>query len=649
MQSFDDFQREYTSDGEKSCLTLTIPVEEQIKQYQIGMLEKNRLDSLLPLVVQRVNDEWKLSYDITSKIPLTRLLERRSLQHHDFEFIISQFAAMVHGLKEYLLDLSSMVLDENYIYCDPADFKLSFIYIPIKTSEKEPERIKSFLKKLIVEDIRLVEDVSGTLLKKLLEALKSETFTSELLYQCISNVGSNTAKDMLRTTDDTIEEIKVDRNERAAFKSHIPGTQAGTQIKPDKLLNKSKHENYINTREPTNYPIPHSKRESPAPSVTGNPQNIPSGAYGKKGVNQNTGNNLTAFLQKYPKPSWFIAGGVNLVLFIVLICIIATSGKNPGNAVSNIAGFLLIAAAGNYFLITRLFSKDKCIPVSEKPAIPARNATFIKRFGNDNCDEDIILPRNPGVRFRSEANREKDELPFFSNPTVSSSGRAAFDDCKPAEDRNPEYDRELKLKAQQNETTQGQDVFYEPGIKQEANKVVTQTSQAQDDDRKTEGQGTYSKNIADIQNNIIPQAAESITETVRPKANSDVSHDAFQTSGVRKSKNQSFPDKTMVLGRPSRQTPSLVSLSRSYEKILLDRTSILIGRLADSVDYVIQNRAVGKIHAEIKKTGEQYFIIDLNSVNGTYVNGERLICNTEIPVNNGDKVTFANESYTFTA
>ena len=113
MRSFDDFQKEYTADGEKSYLTLSIPVDKQLKQYQIGMLEKNRLDLLLPLVVQRVNDDWKLSCDITSKIPLGRILERKSLRHHEFVFIIRQFAELVHVLKNTSGSAPARVSTEN--------------------------------------------------------------------------------------------------------------------------------------------------------------------------------------------------------------------------------------------------------------------------------------------------------------------------------------------------------------------------------------------------------------------------------------------------------------------------------------------------------------------------------------------------------
>lgn len=641
MNNFEDLQKEYTCDGEKSCLILTIPVEEQIKQYQIGMLEKNQLHLLLPLVVQRVNDEWKLSYDITSKIPLSRVLERKSLQHHEFEFIIRQVAALVHDLKEYLLDLSSVVFDKNYIYCDPADFTLFFAYLPVNTTEKEPERIKSFLRKLIVEDIRLVEDVSGSLLKKLLEALKSEAFTSELLYQCLESSGkTHSSQQTGGGTDAAIH--RVSGNE----KYFISGVQS-VPAKATEASAKGKLDGNQNPTGKIGSPLLHLNTADHPPFIPEASKKPPVREQMKKGRSPGTGIGLS--MQKYPKTSWIIALGVNFLLLGVLMAVIASSVRNPGNAVSNIAGFLLIEAAGNYFLITRLFSKDKIIVVSGEPDKTAGN-TFKKRFANENADEDIILPQNPVVRFRGEMNREKVEIPSgFQVSVPTSSGRTAraVQDSSLNGAGNREEDGILNQNANEAGTDHG--IYSVSGIQEELDQ--TYPHMQGNDLKAPEQEAAASLNIkpATAWKENMSKDSQKIIEPIRSQSYPEKRQSDSRPADEKQERNQSFPDKTMILGKPSQQFPCLVSHVRPYEKILLDKTPILIGRLADSVDYIIQNRAVGKIHAEIKKIGDQYFIIDLNSVNGTYVNGERLICNTETPITSGDKITLANETYTFTA
>ncbi len=582
MKSFEELQKEYTGDGEKSYLILTVPVDCELKQYQISMLEKNRLGLLLPVNIHRVNDDWKLSYDITSRIPLYRVLERKPVKHHEFEFIISQFAALVHELKDYLLDLSSVVLDSTYIFCDPAAFTLFFMYLPMKNPDNEPERIQGFLRKLVVEELHLAEDKSGALLRKLLEALKSDAFTSELLYRCLDS-GDRQARGETISSDFFLSKGK-DIQFRAADDKEIRADDY-RKLQPEKLSSVQTHDTVHHNREQQSIPIPRPGREShPVQKSTIDK------TFKDRQHRENSQPSISIF-RKYPKSSWLIAGGVNLLLFGFLIVVIASSGKNPNNTVNNLLGFLLIAGAGNYFLITRLFSKDKWLSSHEIAATVASPPA--KRFVNQEMDEDIILPKSRAMR--QWEHREKDmmlsgfidlEKPIKKDSMMSG---ALYSDVPSFELRTTVFE----------------------------------------DDGNTNPDQSVPHNTADL----TPSDQNMATPKVNPAATS--------------LQKQNIPDKTMVLGRASQQTPYLICIARPHEKVLIDKDTLLIGRLTDSVDYVIPNRAIGKIHAEIKKIGEHYYITDLNSVNGTYVNDERLVCNIEVQLKNGDRITLANETFTF--
>ncbi|MFF5078597.1 FHA domain-containing protein [Actinoplanes sp. NPDC000266] len=50
---------------------------------------------------------------------------------------------------------------------------------------------------------------------------------------------------------------------------------------------------------------------------------------------------------------------------------------------------------------------------------------------------------------------------------------------------------------------------------------------------------------------------------------------------------------------------------------------------------------VGRRHAEVRSDGRALTVVDLDSMNGTFVNGERLAPNEETPVRAGDKIRFA--------
>ncbi len=70
----------------------------------------------------------------------------------------------------------------------------------------------------------------------------------------------------------------------------------------------------------------------------------------------------------------------------------------------------------------------------------------------------------------------------------------------------------------------------------------------------------------------------------------------------------------------------------------LDQPSYLIGRLSDC-DIVLPDRRVSRRHARMYLQGDRYWIEDLGSKNGTYVNGEPL---TEPrPLDDGDEIQIA--------
>ena len=78
----------------------------------------------------------------------------------------------------------------------------------------------------------------------------------------------------------------------------------------------------------------------------------------------------------------------------------------------------------------------------------------------------------------------------------------------------------------------------------------------------------------------------------------------------------------------------------------IKKPEFLIGRNASCVDGVLgANRAFGRVHCKIVFQRGSYGIVDLGSINGTYVN-ESLIAPQETrPIKNGDVVRIADSSF----
>lgn len=71
----------------------------------------------------------------------------------------------------------------------------------------------------------------------------------------------------------------------------------------------------------------------------------------------------------------------------------------------------------------------------------------------------------------------------------------------------------------------------------------------------------------------------------------------------------------------------------------LDKDSYTIGREAGN-EIVIEDPQVSRRHAHLTRQGGTYFIEDVGSTNGTYVNGKRVTA--PLPLNNGDLIGLAD-------
>lgn len=72
-----------------------------------------------------------------------------------------------------------------------------------------------------------------------------------------------------------------------------------------------------------------------------------------------------------------------------------------------------------------------------------------------------------------------------------------------------------------------------------------------------------------------------------------------------------------------------------------------IGKPAGHADICTDSPAVSRLHAEIVRRGEAFYIRDMNSRNGTRVNGEILSGNTEKLLHDGDRLTLADRVFIF--
>ena len=102
-----------------------------------------------------------------------------------------------------------------------------------------------------------------------------------------------------------------------------------------------------------------------------------------------------------------------------------------------------------------------------------------------------------------------------------------------------------------------------------------------------------------------------------------------------------------VRSNPDDSTWILKSILREIPDIRLEKEITLIGKMKQTCDTVLKEETVSRIHARIRKEGEDYRLMDMNSRNGTFVNGRPLETGEEYCLKAGDKVAFGRAEFEF--
>lgn len=78
-----------------------------------------------------------------------------------------------------------------------------------------------------------------------------------------------------------------------------------------------------------------------------------------------------------------------------------------------------------------------------------------------------------------------------------------------------------------------------------------------------------------------------------------------------------------------------------FSPIYIENESVVVGSWEKACDYVIRKDGVSRMHFKLIPKEDGMYMIDLNSTNGTYLNGTRLESGMEYKIEEGDVVAFA--------
>lgn len=139
-------------------------------------------------------------------------------------------------------------------------------------------------------------------------------------------------------------------------------------------------------------------------------------------------------------------------------------------------------------------------------------------------------------------------------------------------------------------------------------------------------------------------SAERVYEE-QPYLNEALEEEAYEETAQGYSEKMYLGD-TGVLYETGRERLMLVGTNPgSRERILLEDDMYVIGQLKSQADIVLNHPSVSRVHAKIQREGSAYYLIDLNSTNGTFLNGRRLDVHEKVMIQFGDEIAFARVGF----
>lgn len=108
-------------------------------------------------------------------------------------------------------------------------------------------------------------------------------------------------------------------------------------------------------------------------------------------------------------------------------------------------------------------------------------------------------------------------------------------------------------------------------------------------------------------------------------------------------------DKTVILSDLSNRTDSYLIPSDTDEdnKVPIVHYPFIIGKSEKSTNYILHEVGISRLHAKITKDGENYYLFDLASTNGTFLNGLKLKECTPYILHEKDEITFSNFKFSW--
>lgn len=109
---------------------MIIKAPESAGGYECRMLSGNTIEGLLKFRVRQLEEGREFCYEITSRQPLNRVLEKRRISGGEIRELLMGVSAVIQRIEVFLLREEQLLLDPQYVYVDPDRFSVGLCLLP---------------------------------------------------------------------------------------------------------------------------------------------------------------------------------------------------------------------------------------------------------------------------------------------------------------------------------------------------------------------------------------------------------------------------------------------------------------------------------------------------------------------------------------
>ena len=139
-----------------------------------------------------------------------------------------------------------------------------------------------------------------------------------------------------------------------------------------------------------------------------------------------------------------------------------------------------------------------------------------------------------------------------------------------------------------------------------------------------------------------------LTDKIFPWKRRDVALVAEEKEEYRAEKQEAYAkteERTVLLAEPPRPEGPELICEQTGETVPLTKFPFYIGSTREYADFVPAGEGVSRIHCCISKKGDNYYLSDLNSTNGTYLNGKEVVPGKDVLLSANDEIRIISQEF----